>query len=150
MAWEFKDGIPIYRQLVRRLEISIAAGEYQSGEKMPSVRDLAMEAGVNPNTMQRALAELEAGGLLHSERTAGRFITRDEDILTKLRRDLAAGYVEDLFRNLGRLGMSTAEIFDTVRRWAEQTEAKAEALASSAEAGRRHEVETADAERSGT
>ncbi len=72
MAWEFKDGIPIYRQLVRRLEISIAAGEYQSGEKMPSVRDLAMEAGVNPNTMQRALAELEAGGLLHSERTAGR------------------------------------------------------------------------------
>ena len=149
MAWEFKDGIPIYRQLVRRLEISIAAGEYQSGEKMPSVRDLAMEAGVNPNTMQRALAELEAGGLLHSERTAGRFITRDEDILTKLRRDLAAGYVEDLFRNLGRLGMSTAEIFDTVRRWAEQTEAKAEALASSAEAGRRTEVETADAERSG-
>ena len=116
---------------------------------MPSVRDLAMEAGVNPNTMQRALAELEAGGLLHSERTAGRFITRDEDILTKLRRDLAAGYVEDLFRNLGRLGMSTAEIFDTVRRWAEQTEAKAEALASSAEAGRRPEVETADAERSG-
>ena len=107
MAWEFKDGIPIYRQLVRRLEISIAAGEYQSGEKMPSVRDLALEAGVNPNTMQRALAELEAGGLLHSERTAGRFITWDEDILTKLRRDLAAGYVEDLFRNLGRLGMST-------------------------------------------
>ncbi|MGN8635975.1 GntR family transcriptional regulator [Eubacterium pyruvativorans] len=149
MAWEFKDGIPIYRQLVRRLEISIAAGEYQSGEKMPSVRDLAMEAGVNPNTMQRALAELEAGGLLHSERTAGRFITWDEDILTKLRRDLAAGYVEDLFRNLGRLGMSTAEIFDTVRRWAEQTEAKAEALASSAEAGRRPEVEPADAERSG-
>ena len=67
MKWIFKDGIPIYSQIVEQMKLHIASGAYKMGDKLPSVRDLAVEAGVNPNTMQRAFAELERDGLLHSD-----------------------------------------------------------------------------------
>ena len=75
MTWEFKDNRPIYTQLVEQITLKIVSGEYKIGEKLPSVRDLASEATVNPNTMQKALAELERRGLVYSVRTSGRFIT---------------------------------------------------------------------------
>ena len=116
MAWEFKDGIPIYRQLVRRLEISIAAGEYQSGEKMPSVRDLAMEAGVNPNTMQRALTELERDGLVYSQRTSGRYVTEDRAAIAEARHGLAADRVRSFLTDMGRLGFEKEELLSLLRQ----------------------------------
>ena len=77
MAWKFNDNAPIYLQIVNTLKRNIASGAYPPGSRLPSVRDLALEAGVNPNTMQRALSELERSGLVNSQRTAGRFITED-------------------------------------------------------------------------
>ena len=85
MAWKFNDGAPIYLQIVNTLKRNIASGAYPPGSRLPSVRDLALEAGVNPNTMQRALSELERSGLVNSQRTAGRFITEDASALLDLR-----------------------------------------------------------------
>ena len=100
MAWEFKNGIPIYLQIVDGIKIRIAGGELPPGSKIPSVRDLAAEAGVNPNTMQRALTQLEQEGLLHAQRTSGRYVTEDEQKMKELRRSLSEKYVEELFTQL--------------------------------------------------
>ena len=80
MAWDLKSDRPIYTQLVEEIELRIISGRYEAGEKLASVRDLAAEAAVNPNTMQRALAELEQRGLVYSQRTSGRFITEDKEL----------------------------------------------------------------------
>ena len=77
MEWQFRNDSPIYTQLTQRLTQAIVAGEFRPGERLPSVRELAVEAGVNPNTVQRALADLERDGLVFSQRTAGRFVTGD-------------------------------------------------------------------------
>ena len=76
MDWTIVAGRPVYLQLIEQLELAIITGEYPPGEKIPGVRDLAAQAQVNPNTMQRALAELEARGLLETQRTAGRTVIR--------------------------------------------------------------------------
>ena len=72
MNWQFSNDAPIYAQLIRQIRAGIVSGAFSPGERLPSVRDLAMEAGVNPNTMQRALTELERDGLVYSQRTSGR------------------------------------------------------------------------------
>ena len=88
MSWVLDSGRPIYLQIVERLELSIVSGQFKPGDKVPSVRELAVEAGVNPNTMQKAMVELERQGLVHSERTSGRFITEDEAMITQVREEL--------------------------------------------------------------
>ena len=110
MDWNFKNGIPIYTQIVDELTMRIASGAYAPGDKLASVRELAMDAGVNPNTMQRALSELERRGLVHSERTSGRFVTNDESILKELHRELAARYLDEFKEKLHKIGMSDEEI----------------------------------------
>ena len=75
MTWNLTGDRPIWLQLMERLQLGIVTGEYQAGERLPSVRELAAEAAVNPNTMQKALTELERSGLLYAQRTAGRFVT---------------------------------------------------------------------------
>ena len=122
MKWEIKEGIPIYTQLVQQMKSGIASGEYSPGSRMPSVRDLAMEAGVNPNTMQRALAELERNGLVFTERTSGRFITEDNKLLAGLRSDLAAEHIGGMFEQLRKLGMDDQEIVRSVKHWAGEVE----------------------------
>jgi GntR family transcriptional regulator len=117
MAWEFKDGIPMYRQIVQVFERRIASGEYKLEEKIPSVRDLAVEAGVNPNTMQRALAELENEGLVHTERTNGRFVTGEQQVLENLRKRLSSACIERFFRELTEIGLSRREIIEAVQNW---------------------------------
>ena len=119
MEWNFKDGAPIYAQIIDVMTMRIASSEYEPGDKLPSVRDLAMDAGVNPNTMQRALAELERRGLVFSERTSGRFITRDEAVLKALHADLAVKYFDELEEKLRMIGMSDAEIRGTCAGWLE-------------------------------
>jgi DNA-binding transcriptional regulator YhcF (GntR family) len=116
MAWNFNDNAPIYLQIVSTLKGNIASGAYPPGSRLPSVRDLAMEAGVNPNTMQRALAELERSGLVNSQRTAGRFITQDAEALTRLRRSMSEHIISELFARLRALGMSDAQILEAVRQ----------------------------------
>ena len=119
MDWNFKNGIPIYSQIVDEMTMRIASGIYEPGEKLPSVRDLAMDAGVNPNTMQRALAELERRGLVYSERTSGRFVTKEEAVLKSLHEELAKKYFQELAEKLRKIGMSAEEIREAVRRWIE-------------------------------
>lgn len=121
MAWTFKDGIPIYQQIVHTMELQIANGTYSSGEKIPTVRDLAMEAGVNPNTMQRAMAELERNGLVQSERTLGRFVTKDATVLKNLREALAMENIRKMSENLRQLGMTAEEIILAVTKFMEET-----------------------------
>ncbi len=119
MDWNFKTGIPIYSQIVDEMTMRIASGIYEPGEKLSSVRDLAMDAGVNPNTMQRALAELERRGLVYSERTSGRFVTKEEAVLKSLHEELAKKYFQELAEKLRKIGMSSEEIHEAVRRWIE-------------------------------
>lgn len=114
MEWKFNNGTPIYSQIVTQLSQRIASGAFAPGERLPSVRDLAADAGVNPNTMQRALAELERRKLVHSERTSGRFITDDQDTLRSLHTQLAERYISELFQKLYALGMTDGEIITQI------------------------------------
>ena len=89
MEWRIADDSPIYVQLARQLRRGIASGEYRPGEKLPPVRELAFSAGVNPNTMQRAMTELEREGLVFPQRTSGRFVTEDAELISRARDRLA-------------------------------------------------------------
>ncbi len=117
MEWNFKEGIPIYTQIIDEMTMRIASSEYSPGDKLPSVRELAMDAGVNPNTMQRALAELERRGLVYSERTSGRFVTKEEAVLIDLHEQLAKKYFEELTEKLRKIGMDDNAIKTSVNKW---------------------------------
>ena len=109
MSWVFDSGQPIYLQLVQQLKLRILTGVYPPGSRFPTVRELAVEAQVNPNTMQRAMAELEALGLLRTERTSGRFVTADEALLAEGKQKLAAAHIGEFFRRMRELGYSAEE-----------------------------------------
>ena len=110
MKWDFKNGEPIYQQIVRILRTQIASGEYPPGSRIPAVRELALEAGVNPNTMQKALAELERDGLLETVRTTGKFVTQDQERINEIRNTLAADSIRILIGNLKSLGLTEDQI----------------------------------------
>ncbi len=114
MKWEFKSGVPIYLQIITTLKMKIAGGDLPPGSQVKPVRELAMEAGVNPNTMQRALTLLEQEGLLYTLRTSGRFVTEDREVLKKMRETLSEEHIKEMFEALGKLGMSGEEIVDAV------------------------------------
>ena len=115
MPWELDNERPLYLQLMERIQMDIIAGKYKPGDKLPSVRDLAVEAAVNPNTMQKALSELERNGLVYSQRTSGRFITDDEMMLKKLKREQASYYISEFFENMRQLGFSDEEILALIQ-----------------------------------
>lgn len=102
---EFDTGSPIWAQLVTEFSRRIVVGEWEPGGRIPGVRDLAADLGVNPNTVQRALAELERQDLCRSERTAGRFVTADEDRIDILRAELAQEAADDFIRRARGLRM---------------------------------------------
>ena len=110
MGWILDKNRPIYLQLVETLQSRIVSGAYPPGAKIDSVRDLAAEAAVNPNTMQRALAELEQSGLLRAERTAGRFVTEDKELIAAVRRQLARDRVEAFVQSRAVLGYRRSEL----------------------------------------
>ena len=89
MSWKLNPDRPVYVQLIERITTDIIAGIYPPGSKLPSVRDLAQTAGVNPNTMQKALSEMERTNLVYSQRTSGRFITEDLSMIDDLKTELA-------------------------------------------------------------
>ena len=114
MNWNFVDGMPIYLQIIDELTIRIARRDYLPGEKLPSVREVAIEAGVNPNTVQRALTELERRGLVRTERTSGRFVTEDESVLKEIHNNLSSEYIAEMIQKLRNIGMSDKEIIEAV------------------------------------
>ena len=109
MKWSFANDLPIYTQLIDQIKVGIVTGAFPPGERLPSVRDLATEAGVNPNTMQRALAQLESEGLVYSQRTAGRFVTEDETRIGETKRDLAQKHVARFMEAMRSLSISREE-----------------------------------------
>ena len=121
MPWEFRSDRPIYAQIITQIQQRIVTGQLQPGDRLPSVRDLAAEAGVNPNTMQRAMTELERQGLVHSQRTAGRFVTEDGATIRKLREDLARTQVQDFLVAMGQLGFAPQEIADLIQKEGEKS-----------------------------
>lgn len=122
MSWDFKDGIPIYSQIIEKIKARIVSEVYAPGSKLPSVRELAVDVGVNPNTMQKALAELERSGLVYSMRTSGRFITEDKEVLANMKTELCNEFINDLFSSLNKLGMTNTEIAAAVNEFADATE----------------------------
>ena len=110
MAWSFETSQPLYLQIADRLRAEIIRGRYAPGDRMPSVRDLAYEAAVNPNTMQRAVGELERDALIVTRGTSGRFITEDTGVLTAARSRYLTELTEHFFTRIRMLGVSEAEI----------------------------------------
>lgn len=115
MPWDLDNERPIYLQLMERIQQDIVSGVYKPREKIPSVRDLALDAAVNPNTMQKALSELERSGLVYSQRTSGRFITEDAGMLKELKRSLAADHIRDFFHKMRQLGFSDDETLNIIQ-----------------------------------
>ncbi len=109
MAWELDTDRPIYAQLVERIQMQIVSGQYPPGGKLPSVRDLAAVAAVNPNTMQKALAELERSGLVATQRTNGRSVTDDEQKIRDMKLSLAREQVDNFFAKMKELGYTETE-----------------------------------------
>ena len=109
MTWDFSGDRAIYVQIAEQVKLRIIAGIYPVGTRLPSVRELAAEASVNPNTMQKALSELERSGLVYSQRTSGRFITEDETMLKQLKSQLAEEHIRDFFEKMRQLGFQTEE-----------------------------------------
>lgn len=114
MAWALDSGRPIYAQIIERVQLDIITGRYEPGEKLPSVRDLASEAAVNPNTMQKALSELEQSGLVYTQRTNGRFITEDKELIQRIKSDLAAMQVREFLTKMQQLGLDDHEILQLI------------------------------------
>ena len=106
MAWKFTSDKPVYLQIADRLTKSVLSGEYKPGEQIPSVRQLALEAAVNPNTVQHAFTELENNGLIISKNTVGRFVTNDEAIIEECRNDLAKSIAKDFLKNMSHLSIT--------------------------------------------
>lgn len=104
MAWNLDSDRPIFLQIVERIQMDIISGRYAPGDKLPSVRDLASEAAVNPNTMQKAFTELERTGLVYSVRTSGRYITEDTTMIEELKASLAKEKINEFLEQMQKLG----------------------------------------------
>ena len=110
MDWSFNNDMPIYTQLVDKIKLSIVSGQLPPGEKLSTVRDLAAEAKVNPNTMQRAFQELERAGLVFSQRSSGRYVTEDVEIIMEAKKAMARQYVQRFMKSMEQLGYTGEEI----------------------------------------
>ena len=110
MPGKFSAEKPIYAQLVERLQMRIVTGGYPPGSRLSAVRELAEEAGVNPNTMQRALSELEVRGLLYTLRTSGRFVTEDADRIARVREELAREKIGRFLSEMEELGIQRSAV----------------------------------------
>lgn len=110
MAWNFTNNRPIWLQLTEYLTLQIVSGQYELGSSLPSVRALAAEAGVNPNTVQRAMSELESEGLIETRRTAGRIVTEDIELITQMRDKLALERINEFINSMKALGYTEKDI----------------------------------------
>ncbi|MDI3535958.1 MAG: hypothetical protein PWR12_116 [Eubacteriaceae bacterium] len=114
MKWNIDSDRPIYKQLIEQIEYRIVSGLYKPGDKLSSVRELAMDAGVNPNTMQKALAELERSGLVFTVRTSGRYITKEIKVIEEVKKTIAFDEIERFFEKMQSLGYTKREIISLI------------------------------------
>ena len=115
MEWRFTEDRPIWQQLTEQITLHILNGEYPPGSRLPAVRELAAQAGVNPNTMQRAMAQLEQDGLAVGSRTAGRAVTEDTAVIQAARKERARAAVSGCLRVLEGLGYSREDALEIVK-----------------------------------
>ncbi len=109
MQWDLDSERPVYIQLIEQIQAGIVSGYFKPGDKLPSVRDMAAEASVNPNTMQKALSELERTGLVYTNRTSGRFITSDEAMIQSLKGQSARERILGFLERMKQHGFSPRE-----------------------------------------
>ena len=106
MEYIFDNERPIYIQLVEMIRIDIVSGKFKKGQKLPSVRELALMMKVNPNTMQKALVELEDEKLIYTERTNGKYVTEDEKLIEKVKKKLAQEKVNNYLNSMKNIGIN--------------------------------------------
>jgi len=116
MAWKLDGDRPIYAQIIDEIQIRIVAGIYVAGDKIPSVRELAAEAAVNPNTMQKALSELEKSGLISTMRTSGRIVTEDTKMIDEVKARLATEQINVFFEKMNQFGFSNKETLELIQK----------------------------------
>jgi DNA-binding transcriptional regulator YhcF (GntR family) len=114
VKWDINTERPVYLQLIEQIQASIVSGYFKPSDKLPSVRDLAAEASVNPNTMQKALSELERSGLIYSNRTSGRYITSDLELIKKLKGQSAKALIVDFLERMKQLGFEQEEVLSII------------------------------------
>lgn len=115
MNWKFRGDLPIYSQLVEQIQLAIVSGTFRPGERLASVRDMASEAGVNPNTMQRALQELEREGMVYSQRTSGRYVTEDMQVIERAKKQFAEEQIRGFLEAMRKLGYQQEEILSMLK-----------------------------------
>ena len=120
--WEFTNVRPIYLQLIEQINLRVINGTYKPGDKVPSVREIATEAGVNPNTVQRAFLELERSGIFSTQRTLGRFVTDNTSDIQKNRDEMAREQVAIFVGKLKELGLSSEDVIKLVQSYLKEEE----------------------------
>ena len=120
MEWNFTNEAPIYAQLMEQIKVAIVTGVYPAGTRLPSVRDMAAEAGVNPNTLQRAFTELEREGLVYSQRTAGRSVTENAAVIDEAKLQLARRHIQAFRSAMAALGYEEEAIWKLLAQEGEQ------------------------------
>lgn len=118
--WKLTSDRPVFIQIMEKLKQDIVTGLYSPGDKLPSVRDLAGEAAVNPNTMQRAFSELEREGLVYTQRTNGRFITEDLNLINQLKEQMALDAITNFLSCMQQLGFSKKETLALIEETLEE------------------------------
>ena len=119
MNFKFDNNIPIYIQLVEQLKIYIISGKILPGDRLPSVRDLALDSKVNPNTMQKALTELEEQKLIYTERTNGKYITEDKELIEKIRKEYADELTKKYLSNMESIGINKQQSIKYLKEYEE-------------------------------
>lgn len=120
MAWDFKSDRSIYKQIIDNIKFKILSGALKPGDKVGSVRELAKLAAVNPNTMQKALSELERLGFVYKERSKGRYITKDLDLINKTKDEYAHSLVNEFFNQMGYIGYKNKQIKEIIMKKCEE------------------------------
>lgn len=116
MTWNLNSDRPIYTQLVEKIQFQIVSGYYKPGDRLPSVRELAAEANVNPNTMQKAFSELERGGLIFTQRTSGRTVTEDDSMIKSIKESLAREQIQIFLEKMKELGLTPHEVISLIQQ----------------------------------
>lgn len=117
MTWTFDTNLPIYLQISKAIKLQIVTEQLAPGEQLPTVRDLAETAGVNPNTVQRALADLETEGLVYTVRTTGRFVTQETKQIAQTRSSLAQDEIKQFVTSMLKLGFQTEDLCQQIQHY---------------------------------
>jgi len=115
MSWSFDETRPLFQQIVERITVDVVSGKYKAGDKLPSVREYAVEAGVNPNTMQKALSALEESGLIVTQRNSGRYVTEDGALIADYRKSAALKAAKDYIEFAKSAGLTLEEAIEVLK-----------------------------------